>query len=77
MDGQQGGQCFCCGVGPQLTAMAKSAAKSVARSVMPGPALEHFKASQVEFLKGLRHLLDARIQRMSAAKTHGTSIPVE
>ncbi len=70
MDEKQEGQCFCGGAGPQLTAMAKSA--------MPtGGAIEHFKASQVEFLKGIRHLLDARIQKMSAAKTHGASIPVD
>jgi len=69
MDEKLREQCFCCGVGPQLTAMAKT--------VLPGAAMEHFKASHVEFLKGVRHLLDARIQRMSASKTHGTSIPVE
>ncbi len=63
------GQCFCCGAGPQLTAIAKT--------VLPTEALEHFKASHVEFLKGLRHLLDARIQKMSTGKTHGTSIPVD
>ncbi len=73
IDNSQAGQCFCSGVGPQLTSMGESAV----RSVMPGAAIEHFKASHVEFLKGLRHLLDARIQRMSTAKTHGTSIPVE
>jgi len=63
------GQCFCCGAGPQLTAVAKT--------ILPTDALEHFKASHVEFLKGIRHLLDARIQKMSAGKTHGTSIPVD
>ena len=51
MDEKVEGQCFCQGAGPQLTAIAKSA--------LPTHALEHFKASQVEFLKGIRHLLDA------------------
>ena len=69
MDEKVEGQCFCQGAGPQLTAIAKSA--------LPTDALEHFKASQVEFLKGIRHLLDSRIQKMSASKTHGASIPVE
>ncbi len=63
------GQCFCCGAGPQVTAMAKS--------VLPSDALEHFKAAHVEFLKGIRHLIDARIQKMSSQKTHGASIPVD
>lgn len=63
------GQCFCCGAGPQITAIAKAA--------LPTEALDHFKASQVEFLKGIRHLLDARIQKMNASKQHGSSIPVE
>jgi len=69
MDEKVEGKCFCCGVGPQLTATAKS--------VMPSEAMEHFKASRLELLKGLRHLLDARIQRMSAPKTHGASIQVD
>ena len=69
MDEKVEGQCFCCGAGPQLTAVAKS--------VLPTDALEHFKSAHVEFLKGIRHLLDARIQKMSASKMHGTSIPVD
>ncbi len=73
MDEKAQGQCFFCGVVPQLSAMAAAMAKSV----LPTDALEHFKASQVEFLKGVRHLLDAKIQKMSTGKTHGTSIPVD
>ncbi len=69
MDEQVNGQCFCCGAGPQLTAMAKT--------VLPQDAIEHFKAAHVEFLKGIRHLIDARIQKMTAPKTHGSSIPVD
>ena len=69
MDEKVEGQCFCAGAGPQITAIAKSA--------LPTHALEHFKASHVEFLKGIRHLLDARIQKISASKQHGSSIPVE
>ena len=69
MDEKVEGKCFCCGAGPQLTAMAKSA--------LPTDAMEHFKAARVEVLKGLRHLIDSRIQKMSAQKTHGASIPVD
>lgn len=69
MDEKAQGQCFFCGVGPQFSAMAKS--------VFSSDAVEHFKASHVEFLKGIRHVLDARIQKMDTGKTHGTSIPVD
>ena len=69
MNEKMEGQCFCGGAGPQVTAMAKS--------MMPNDAFEHFKAAHVEFLKGIRHLLDRRIQKMSASKTHGSSIPVD
>ena len=69
MDEKVEGQCFCGGAGPQLTAMAKSA--------MPTDAMEHFKAARVEILKGFRHLIDARIQKLSTTKTHGASIPVD
>lgn len=69
MDEKVEGKCFCYGVGPQITAAAKS--------IMPKEAMEHFKASQVELLKGIRHLLDSRIKQMSTPKSHGASIQVD
>ncbi len=70
MDEQVKGECFCMGAGPQLTAMAKS--------LMPHAAAEHFRNSQVEFLKAVRSLLDARIAKMShAGVPKGTSVPVD
>ncbi len=38
---------------------------------------DHFRNSRVEFLKGLRGLLDERIERMSKAETKGTKVTVE
>ena len=38
---------------------------------------EHFRNSRVEFLKGLRGLLDERIAHMSRAETKGTKVTVE
>jgi hypothetical protein len=38
---------------------------------------DHFRNSRVEFLKGLRSLLDERIAHMSHAETKGTHVPVE
>ncbi len=39
---------------------------------------EHFRNSRVEFLKGLRRMIDEKIERaQSAGSTHGTTVPVE
>jgi len=38
---------------------------------------DHFRNSRVEFLKGLRSLLDERIQHMSRAESKGTKVTVE
>jgi hypothetical protein len=37
----------------------------------------HFRNSRVEFLKGVRSLLDDRISRMSAEERKGTRVTVE
>jgi hypothetical protein len=42
-----------------------------------GPTRDHFRASRIEFLKGLRSLLDDRIAHMSASESKGTHVPVE
>ena len=44
----------------------------------PEKARDHFRASRVEFLKGLRSLLDARIAQLSREAAHrGTRVTVE
>ncbi len=43
----------------------------------PEAAREHFDAARVEFLKGLRALLDARIEHFSKRKARGEKINVE
>jgi hypothetical protein len=64
------GECFCMGAGPQATAALKS--------ISLGPATEHFRNSRIEFLKGLRSLLDRRIEKLQKhAQKRGTSVPVE
>ena len=63
-------RCFCCGAGPQATAFAEHMWSKVTR--------DHFRNSRVEFLKGIRSLIDARIERLSrAAAPKGTSVPVD
>jgi hypothetical protein len=64
------GDCLCMGAGPQATAILKS--------IGGGHATEHFRNSRIEFLKGLRSLLDSRIERLQRREQkHGTSVPVE
>ena len=43
----------------------------------PREAQEHFKSAHVEALKGLRVLIDRRIEGLSSERKKGTSIPVE
>jgi hypothetical protein len=64
------GECFCMGAGPQATA--------ALRSLTFGGASEHFRNSRLEFLKGLRTLLDSRIEKLQRhAHPKGTSVPVD
>ena len=62
--------CFFCAVaGPQLEAMFQN--------VLPESTREHFNSSRVEFLKGIRSLLDARIAHLSEHPKKGTKVAVE
>jgi len=38
---------------------------------------DHFRASRVEFLKGIRSLIDDRIAHLSREESKGTTVPVE
>jgi len=38
---------------------------------------EHFNNSRIEFLKGIRAIIDSRIEQLSKAPQHGTKIAVE
>lgn len=37
----------------------------------------HFRNARIEVLKGLRGLIDERIQRLSTESQKGTSVPIE
>jgi len=48
------------------------------RSCVPSEEVsQHFTNARVELLKGLRAMIDARIDRLSADRRKGVSIPVE
>ena len=64
------GECLCMGAGPQATAVLKS--------ISLGGAGEHFRNSRIEFLKGLRSMIDSRIEKMQKQEQKkGTSVPVD
>lgn len=68
--GRENAQCFCQGAGPQATAFVNH--------LWNQKTHEHFRNSRVEFLKGLRSLIDDRIDRLSrTAPSKGTTVPVE
>ena len=46
-------------------------------SLVSGPTRDHFRNSRVEFLKGLRGLLDERIAHLAHEQNKGTHVTVE
>jgi len=67
---QTSGPCLCQGAGPALS--------EVLRRIGPPPeAHAHFETARIEFLKGLRALLDARIEQCSKGHAKGEKINVE
>jgi hypothetical protein len=62
--------CLCFGTGPLVSDLLR-------RLGPPEEARRHFDAARLEILKGLRALLDARIERLSKADRRGEKIKVE
>ena len=62
--------CFCMGAGPELFAMFKK--------LGPDSARQHFHNARVELLKGMRELIDKRIEDLSKHdEKKGTKVAVE
>jgi hypothetical protein len=47
------------------------------RNIWSDATRDHFRNSRVEFLKGIRSMLDDRIERLSREERRGTTVPVE
>lgn len=60
---------FCTVVEPQLNHLIEH--------MWPEDAREHFHNARIEVLKGVRSLIDARIQRLSKQEKKGTKVTVE
>lgn len=67
---EQSGDCLCRGTGPALSELLR-------RIGPPEQARQHFDTARVEFLKGLRALIDARIEQVSKRSAKGEKIAVE
>ncbi len=65
-----GGPCLCQGAGPVFTDLLR-------RLGPPEEARRHFEAARMEVLKGLRALLDARIEQRARRGRKGEKIEVE
>ena len=65
-----GSPCLCQGAGPALSEL-------IRRLAPPAEARRHFDTARLEFLKGLRAVIDARIERRAKPKTRGQAINIE
>jgi hypothetical protein len=60
--------CLCMGMGPKVTEMLQCRSEQAAG---------HLRNARIEFLKGLRALIDERIEHLSGKSRRGTAVPVE
>ena len=66
----QASACVCQGVLPMVTDLLR-------RLGPPEQAQRHFESARIEFLKGIRALIDARIEHVSKQSRRGEKIAVE
>ena len=60
---------YCNVVEPQINALLDH--------IRPGATREHFRNARIEVLKGVRSILDARIQHLAQHERKGTKLTVE
>jgi hypothetical protein len=63
-------RCYCMGAGPAFS-------KFASLFEPPGDAGEHFRRARIEILRGIRELIDHRIDTLSRANAKGTRVTVE
>lgn len=62
-------ECLCMGFGPEIARMLRGLGSDSARG--------HFRSARIEVLRGLRALIDHRIETLSKRPGRGTAIEVE
>ena len=70
--------CWCKEINEEMAKMSNMF-KNFTQNMGPSDQVkEHFRTSRVEFLKGLRRMIDEKIERSQASgHSHGTTVPVE
>ncbi len=63
-------RCFCEGTGPSFSKFARSFGP-------PESVQQHFRNARIEFLKGIREMIDLKIDRLSRTERRGTKVTVE
>jgi len=67
---QMKAQCYCMGLGPMVTSALRQMGP-------PEAALGHFRSARIEFLKGIRAMIDERISQMQNTQQKGTKVTIE
>ena len=62
--------CFCCDASERIGRFFRTRRTSEEAS-------NHFRQSRIEFLKGIRKILDDRIDRLGRTEHRGTHVPVD
>ena len=62
--------CGCAGMGPMATEFFR-------RFGPPSSARQHFSQARLEFLKGLRAMIDAQIERQSQSPSRGARVNID
>jgi len=62
--------CVCGGIGPEIS--------SILRKLGPSDeVLSHFRSARVEVLKGIRQMIDERIENLSKTTEKGTRVVID
>lgn len=62
--------CVCGGIGPELTSIMKKLGPS-------DEVLKHFRNARIEMLRGVRQLIDDRIDNLSKTSEKGTHVVID
>ena len=62
--------CFCLGLGPELTALLR-------RVAAPEDVRRQLQHAEIEVLRAIKALVDMRLQAVDATPSKGTRIPVD
>jgi hypothetical protein len=67
---EQKSDCVCGGIGPELS--------SILRKLGPSEEVRsHFRNARVEMLKGIRQIIDERIENLSKTGNKGTRVVID